>query len=57
MRWRVRVGVSGRLPCGDAEKMYVRGTPKIPGNGDSVSNGRQRFVNAQCLLVPVQVVR
>jgi hypothetical protein len=57
MRWRMRVGVSGGLPCVAAENMCVRCAPKIPGNGDGVSNGRQRSVNVQCLLVPVQVVR
>jgi hypothetical protein len=54
----MRIGGSGRLPCGDAERMYVRSTFGVVCDGGSVPDSRQRSVNAAlCLLVPVQVVR
>jgi hypothetical protein len=57
MCWLMRVGGSGRLPCGDAEKTYVRGTFDVGCDDFGAPDGRQRSVNALCLLVPVQVVR
>jgi hypothetical protein len=36
----MQVGESGRLPCGEAEKMYVRDTFGVGCGSDGVPDGR-----------------